>query len=121
MTLAHVDRMQRHNLPAGLQYRARYLAFLAAGAAPKQLHAVTLLRLAGVDRHAGPDRLAHPRLVVQPPLGFDGRGDARLENLGEVRGHFISATGFDPDFTHFAVLGVCEECGSQGLKDGSKP
>jgi len=34
---------------------------------------------------------------------------------------FAAATGFVPDFTHYAVWGLCEKCGGQGLKDGSKP
>ncbi|HZK50617.1 MAG TPA: transcriptional repressor [Actinomycetota bacterium] len=41
--------------------------------------------------------------------------------LDSARESFAAATGFVPDFTHYAVWGLCQECDGQGLKDGSKP
>ena len=41
--------------------------------------------------------------------------------LDGVRDDFAAATAFVPDFTHYAVRGLCEKCGGQRLKDGSKP
>jgi Fur family transcriptional regulator, ferric uptake regulator len=32
------------------------------------------------------------------------------EDLGPAAREFASATGFQPDFTHFAVFGICENC-----------
>ena len=88
---------------------------------------VELLEEVGVLTHAhvhGGSRYHHAGEHDHVHLVCSNCGTARslpVENLGGVREDFVSATGFDPDFTHYAVLGVCEECGSQGLKDGSKP
>ncbi len=44
-----------------------------------------------------------------------------VETLEKARDDFVAATGFLPDFTHYAVWGLCEECRSQGEKEGSNP
>ncbi len=41
--------------------------------------------------------------------------------LDSTRDRFVAETGFVPDFTHYAVWGLCEDCDRQGPKDGSKP
>ncbi|MGH2752674.1 MAG: Fur family transcriptional regulator [Actinomycetota bacterium] len=44
-----------------------------------------------------------------------------IATLGEVGEDFERATGFRPDFTHYAVWGLCEDCKNQRRNDGSKP
>ena len=34
-----------------------------------------------------------------------------VEDLSTARAEFRRATGFAPDFTHFAIWGLCEDCG----------
>jgi len=88
---------------------------------------VELLEEVGVLTHAhvhGGSQYHHAVEHDHVHLVCSNCGSARslpVETLGKIRGDFVAATGFDPDFTHYAVLGVCGECGSQGLKDGSKP
>ncbi|MGH2777091.1 MAG: Fur family transcriptional regulator [Actinomycetota bacterium] len=38
------------------------------------------------------------------------RRSVAVEELSRAAREFASATGFTPDFTHFAVFGVCEDC-----------
>jgi Fur family ferric uptake transcriptional regulator len=38
------------------------------------------------------------------------RRSVPAEKLDRAAQEFASATGFHPDFTHFAVFGVCEDC-----------
>jgi Fur family transcriptional regulator, ferric uptake regulator len=44
-----------------------------------------------------------------------------VDLLDNIRDDFAAATTFVPDFTHYAVRGLCEKCGRQRLKEGSKP
>jgi Fur family ferric uptake transcriptional regulator len=41
--------------------------------------------------------------------------------LDNTRDDFAADTAFLPDFTHYAIRGLCEKCRAQRLKDGSKP
>jgi Fur family transcriptional regulator, ferric uptake regulator len=40
------------------------------------------------------------------------RRSVAVDELDRAAKEFASATGFQPDFTHFAVFGLCEDCRS---------
>jgi Fur family transcriptional regulator, ferric uptake regulator len=44
-----------------------------------------------------------------------------VNTLDSVRDAFGAATGFVPDFSHYAVWGLCDDCRELGSKEGSKP
>jgi Fur family ferric uptake transcriptional regulator len=44
-----------------------------------------------------------------------------VDVVADARDDFAAATAFLPDFTHYAVRGLCAKCRGQRLNDGSKP
>ncbi|MGH2699922.1 MAG: Fur family transcriptional regulator [Actinomycetota bacterium] len=44
-----------------------------------------------------------------------------VATLESVRDEFAASTGFLPDFSHYAVWGLCDECRGRRPNDGSKP
>jgi Fur family ferric uptake transcriptional regulator len=88
---------------------------------------VELLEEVGVLTHAHVERgpeYHHAGEHNHVHLVCSSCGAERSLPVGAVdsaRDGFVAATGFVPDFTHYAVWGLCEDCDGQGLKDGSKP
>ena len=75
-----------------------------------------LLEEVGVLAHAHGERgpkyhHAHARDHVHLTCSNCGaRRSVAAGELGRAAREFRSATGFRPDFTHFAVVGLCEDC-----------